>query len=306
MNSSRTLGISLAAVLLALGCVAGCLRGRTDEQIAAEVQGKIYADANVSSREITAQSNNGVVTLSGSVASETERAAAASDAAQVAGVKTVVNNLEVRAAAAPAAAEEPSVTHRRAGASGVPERAAATAASVRIPEGTVLAVRMIDSVDSEHNKAGDTFRASLDAPIVVGERTVVPSGADIEGRVVEQKSAGKFKGRSELALELTRLIVSGRSYRIETDEYTRQGSSRGKRTAETVGGGAALGAIIGAVAGGGKGAAIGAAAGAGAGTTVQAVTKGQQIKVPSETLLEFRLRAPVSVVPSSASRRARR
>ena len=107
-------------------------------------------------------------------------------------------------------------------------------------------------------------------------------------------------------MELTKLIVNGRSYKLQTEEYVRQGSSRGKRTAETVGGGAAVGAIIGAVAGGGKGAAIGAATGAGAGTAVQAVTKGQQIRVPSEAVLEFQLRTPVKVSPTVTNRNRRK
>ena len=74
-----------------------------------------------------------------------------------------------------------------------------------------------------------------------------------------------------------------------------KGASRGKRSAEVIGGGAALGALIGAIAGGGKGAAIGAAAGAGGGTAVQAMTHGQQVKIPSETRLDFTLHAPVAV-----------
>src|SRR2546425_280093 len=141
---------------------------------------------------------------------------------------------------------------------------------------------------------------------IVDNQVVVPKDADVEGRVVEVKSAGHFTGRSDLGLELTKLIVNGRSYKLQTEEYVRQGSSRGKRTAETVGGGAAVGAIIGAVAGGGKGAAIGAATGAGAGTAVQAVTKGQQIRVPSEAVLEFQLITPLKVSPTVTNRNRRK
>jgi hypothetical protein len=154
---------------------------------------------------------------------------------------------------------------------------------------------MIDSIDSERNKPGETFRASLDAPLSLEGNVVVPKGADVEGRIAEAQSAGHFTGRSELALELTHITVHGRAYELHTNQYTREGSSRGKRTAATVGGAAAAGAVIGAIAGGGKGAAIGAATGAGAGTAVQAVTKGQQIKIPSETVLEFRLTSPLRV-----------
>ena len=105
-------------------------------------------------------------------------------------------------------------------------------------------------------------------------------------------------GSSELQLELTRIVIDGKDYPVVSSDYTLQGKGRGKNTAEKVGGGAALGAIIGAIAGGGKGAAIGAGVGAGAGGAVQVFTRGQQVRVPSETLLEFRLQQPASVTPT--------
>ena len=123
----------------------------------------------------------------------------------------------------------------------------------------------------------------------------MPSGYNVEGHIVEVKSAGKFAGQSLLLLQLDRISVGGRSYSIQTDQYKRQGSSRGKNTAEKVGAGAAIGAIIGGLAGGGKGAGIGAAAGGGLGGGVQAATKGQQIKLPTETVLNFTLQAPLTV-----------
>jgi hypothetical protein len=96
------------------------------------------------------------------------------------------------------------------------------------------------------------------------------------------------------------MSVGTKYYTISTDQYSQQGTSRGKNTAEKVGAGAGIGAIIGAIAGGGKGAAIGAAAGGGLGGGVQATSKGQQIKLPSETLLSFTLQAPVSVLPAKS------
>src|SRR5207253_2360227 len=116
-----------------------------------------------------------------------------------------------------------------------------------------------------------------DTPIDVDGRVVIPANADVQGKVVEAKGAGKFQGSSQLTLELTKVSFNGKSYRIETDQWARTGAARGKNTAAKVGGGAALGAIIGGIAGGGKGAAIGAGVGAGAGTGAQAMTHGQQI-----------------------------
>jgi len=165
-----------------------------------------------------------------------------------------------------------------------------------IDQGTQLAVRLIDPIDSEKNQTGDTFRATLNAPLTSDGEEAVPAGVEVTGHLVEVKSAGKFAGQSVVALQLDSLSSGGNTYNIQTDQYRKQGSSRGKNTAEKVGGGAVLGGIIGAIAGGGKGAAIGAAAGAGVGGGVQAATKSQQIKLPSETVLNFTLQAPVTVV----------
>ncbi len=171
---------------------------------------------------------------------------------------------------------------------------------VSIPDGTSLSIRLVDGLDSERNQAGDTFRATLNTPLTVEDNVVVPDGADLEGRVIEVKSAGHFEGASLLSLELTKLSFNGRSYQIHTNTWQKQGTSRGKNTAAKVGGGAALGAIIGGIAGGGKGAAIGSVIGAGAGTTAQAATHGQQIKLNSEQLLSFTLQSPVTVLPATA------
>ncbi len=114
-------------------------------------------------------------------------------------------------------------------------------------------------------------------------------------KLVNAKSAGHMTGQSTLALELVRMEFQGKSYALASNEYTQTGSSRGKRTAETVGGGAVLGTLLGAVIGGGKGAAIGAATGAGAGGVAEGVTKGQQVRIPSETKLDFSLDQPVEV-----------
>jgi len=166
---------------------------------------------------------------------------------------------------------------------------------VTIPDGTVVSVRTIDGIDSSQNSVGQTFRASLDAPIVVGDSVVVPRGLNISLRLTDASSAGKFKGRSELTVSLDSFTYQGKTYRLASSDVQQKGASRGKRSAEVIGGGAVLGAIIGGIAGGGKGAAIGAAAGGGAGTAVQALTHGEKVKIPSETKLDFTLRDPVTV-----------
>ena len=176
--------------------------------------------------------------------------------------------------------------------------------TVTIPANTVVTVRTIDGIDSKTNQAGQVFKASLDAPIVVDNNVVIPAGGDAYLKLVNASSAGHFTGRSELTLMLTSVIFQGKTYNVSSSDVKQSGSSRGKRTAATVGGGAALGALIGAVAGGGKGAAIGAAVGGGAGTGVQVFTKGQQVKIPSETRLDFTLEQPfdVTYLPGKKSR----
>jgi hypothetical protein len=167
--------------------------------------------------------------------------------------------------------------------------------TVNIPDGTIVSVRTIDSIDSSVNHTGQTFRASLDSPIVVGDQVVIPKGLNVYLKLIDASSAGKFKGRSELTVSLDNFTYQGKTYQVSTSDVQEKGASRGKRSAAVVGGGAVLGALIGGLAGGGKGAAIGAGAGAGTGAVVQAVTHGEQVKIPSETRLDFTLHDSVDV-----------
>jgi hypothetical protein len=191
-------------------------------------------------------------------------------------------------------------------ASAGPASAMATTASgpsdtVTVPVGTPVMVRMIDGIDSKTNKVGDIFRASLEDNLTVNGVLIAKKDADVYGRLIEAKSAGSIAGKSELSLALTGIrTLNGDVQPVVTGDYSVAGSSRGKQSAERIGGGAALGAIIGAIAGGGKGAAVGAGVGAGAGTAVQVLTHGEQVRVPSETVLQFSLAQPFTVtVPSS-------
>jgi hypothetical protein len=172
---------------------------------------------------------------------------------------------------------------------------------VTIPAGTQLTVRLDNPLDSERNQVGDTFHGSLSNPIVLDGETVIPSGAEIVGRVADVKSAGRFAGNSVLTLELTSLSAHGRTYNIQTNQWTRAGNGEGKNTATKVGVGTAAGAILGGIFGGGKGAAIGAATGAGAGTGVAASKKGQQIQLPAEAVLSFQTINALTVTPQGGN-----
>jgi hypothetical protein len=343
----------------------GCARKPDDAKISSDIQSKFSQDSGLASKQLKVQAEDGVVTLSGAVDNDAQRAAAGRQAASEFGVKTVINNLQVGNAAAQAPAEQaPDSTTAAKASAGTPtekvkpvaakksskarssdnsngggqsvdtsiasqmsggrqpEVAAqtppptdSTAAQTTPPppspkkliidQGTPVTVRLIDPIDSEKNQTGDTFHATLNAPLSSDGEEAVPAGVELTGHLVSVKSAGKFAGQSEVVLQLDSLSAGGKAYSLQTDQYKKTGSSRGKNTAEKVGGGAVLGSIIGAIAGGGKGAAIGAAAGAGVGGGVQAATKGQQIKLQSETVLNFTLQAPITVVqapPADANR----
>jgi hypothetical protein len=168
-------------------------------------------------------------------------------------------------------------------------------ANITIPGGTEITVRMIDPVDSEVNQIGETFRASLDEPIVVNGQTVAARGADVTAKLTEVAQAGRIAGRSELSLVLLDITLNGRKHEVTTSEVYEAGSSRGRQTATRVGVGAAIGATIGAIAGGGGGAARGAAAGAGAGTAIQVLTKGEKVQIPSEARLTFTLQNALTI-----------
>ena len=165
--------------------------------------------------------------------------------------------------------------------------------SVELPAGTNIVVRMIDAVDSEKNSVGQTFAASLDEPVMIDGQVVIPRGVDATVKLADSKESGKLTGKAELTLDLVSVKVNGRMVDINTQTVSRESSSRGARTAKVAGGTAALGAIIGAIAGGGTGAAIGAAAGGAAGAGAEIVTKGQTVKIPSETRLTFVVDTPV-------------
>jgi hypothetical protein len=191
---------------------------------------------------------------------------------------------------APVAPPPPSAVAQQADPNG-----AANPNSITVPAGADLLVRMIDSVDSDKNNVGDRFRASLEQDFVVNGAVVATKGTDVYGRLSEAKEAGHFEGKSQLKLELTEILIHNRLQPIVTGEYELSGSSRGANTAKKVGIGAVAGTVFGAILGGGKGAAVGAGVGAGAGAAVQVATKGEQVHVPSETLLDFRIAQPFTV-----------
>jgi hypothetical protein len=335
MKARLSLYLSALVLLTILSVTLGCSKAPTDTQIATDIQNKLNTDSGLQGKQLIVQVDKGSVTLSGEVDNNAQRDAAARYASGEPGVKQIVNNLEVAAlpplqAQAPQSQQPQPATekHRRKESkerahnsdpaptevAQIPPAPAALPPAppapvapppppppqkVTIPSGTSLSVRLVDAIDSETATQGQTFHATLNSPLAVDGAMAIPTGYNVEGHVVSVQSAGKFSGQSLLVLQLDRISAAGNIYNIQTDQYKKQGSSRGKNTAEKVGGGAGIGALIGALAGGGKGAAIGAVAGGGLGAGAQGISHSQQIKLASETVLTFTLQAPLTVIPTS-------
>jgi len=170
---------------------------------------------------------------------------------------------------------------------------------ITVPAGTRILIRTVDAIDSSKQKTGFRFTATLETNLQVEATVVAPRGTTIYGRLAEASSAGRMSGSSELQLEMTDIVINGTAYPLLTSTYEVKGKGEGGNTAKKVIGGAGLGALIGGIAGGGKGAGIGALAGAAGGTAIAASKKGQQLEIPSESLLEFRLEHPVTLPVAS-------
>ncbi len=336
----RKTSVVLVTLLAAFLAAAGCSTGPSDEAIATDIKARMFSDAQLKNANVQVTSKNGEVTLAGEVPSEAARYSAFKLAAETKGVVKVHDLLTVQTAQAavepaPAAPEplpapvrkvvkrapapapvertEPAPAPVAAAVPPPPPPAAVVPpppppepkpVKVEIPVGTTLAVRMIDGIDSEVNHTGETFRASLDSPVTVDGDEIIPAGTDVSVRLAEAKTAGRMAGRSELRLEVSWFEFQGKRYAVDSSTYEQVGSSRGNTSAAKVGWGAPMGSAIGAISGGGKGAAIGATVGAGAGAGAQVFTKGQQIRVPSETRIDFRLDQPIVVtyMPGQATK----
>lgn len=306
-------------------CLAACSRTPStatetvpgDAALMDSVKLRLFDDPNLKVEPVVITAANGEVTLAGEVSSEEARRQIVELAQTSPGVTKVNDSLQVKpAATAGAVPEAPARTSAAppaatpAGTSPAAPPAANSPAppvaavqpppppkpkKVVVPEGTSIQVVTIDSIDSKKDTVGGTFMASLYSPLTVGDQVVAPKGSNVSIKLLGAATSGNFKGKSELHLALDSIEAQGKRYPVQSSTYSEVGKSQGKQTAKKVGVGAAVGATIGAIAGGGKGAAIGAGVGAGAGTAAQVLTKGDQVNVPSETRLEFKLEMPLEI-----------
>jgi len=188
------------------------------------------------------------------------------------------------------------------GGSGGPSKSRSTrekepmaARAIVVPADTALEVVLDESLSSKTATPGQSFQATVETPVEIDGKVVIPKGTHATGTVKDAKAAGRFKGASLLELALKNVEINGKTYDISTSAPSFSHKGKGKRTAVAVGGGAALGALIGGLAGGGKGAAIGAGVGAGAGTGGAAFTGKADVVLPAETALTFKLKAPLEL-----------
>jgi hypothetical protein len=163
-----------------------------------------------------------------------------------------------------------------------------------IPAGTVISIRMIDSIDSDLTGVGERFRASIDDPVSMNGEVVIARNADATVQVARVEQSGTISGSDEVALKLFNITVGGRTYELATNYAELKSEGTGASTAKTTAVTTGVGAIIGGIIGGGKGAAIGAGAGAGTGVAVSA-SRGKKLSIPSESRLDFVLREPLTV-----------
>jgi outer membrane biosynthesis protein TonB len=323
---------TLALIVGLAGCKSSPPAAPVDDaSLSAALQSRIAGDGALSTESIQSSVEAGVATLTGNVSSEAARSLAAADAAQVSGIKTVVNNLTVQAPPAVTAAAVPPpppapvipkktptpkpkpipapvVRENPPAEIPAPQIAVATPPSpqelpppppppppppafrnITISPDTTIPIRITQTLDSATTQQGDTFTGTIAADIIVDNLVVIRQGTPVSGRVSAVQEAAHYKGSSLLTVELTSINRRGERIAITTEPYSVEGKGRGKNTAEKVGGGAAVGAILGGILGGGKGAAIGAAAGGGVGAGANTITRGEQVQIPSESLIRFNL-----------------
>ena len=282
----------LVALVLLLGIAIGCSKRPSDQQIQTDIQAKAASDPDTKDSDISVAAKDGKVTLSGKV----KTPAAQQKLEQIAREEPGAAGVDDQTAVQPDATAAPAPAQAMAPPPPPPVEKPKPQPIV-VPAGTTLTVTVSQALSSKTSQTGQTFLATIAQPVSVGGRTAIPAGSTVSGTVVTAKSKGKIKGQGELSLALTSVTVKGQTYNIQTGVVDQTVKGKGKRTAVATGGGAAGGALIGGIAGGGKGAGIGALAGAGVGLLGGTLTGNQQIEIPAESALSFRLSAPLTLPP---------
>ena len=280
--------ISVALLTALIGLSIACSKRPNDDTIAKGIQDKVAADPDTKDSQVNVAAKDGKVTLTGKVKTPAAQQKLEQIAREEPGAAGVDDQTAVQPDATPAPAQAMAPP---------PPVEKPKPQPIVVPAGTTLTVTVSQALSSKTSQTGQTFLATVAQPVSVGGRTAIPAGSTVSGTVVTAKSKGKIKGQGELSLALTSVTVKGQTYNIQTGAVDQTVKGKGKRTAVATGGGAAGGALIGGLAGGGKGAGIGALAGAGVGLLGGTLTGNQQIEIPAESALSFRLSAPLTLPP---------
>jgi BON domain len=311
MKNFPLLHAILAFAFSPLGLTAAkAQQSATDAKVLHNVNAVLESEKAFRGLLIATKVSHGTVTLTGTVSSEGDKVLAGMEVGQVEGVRTVLNDLEVRSSTTtsantpqgqmPALADPNGAqTQRLTNEPHTQPSQEIAAKIITIPVDSSIQVRLSDSITTKTAKTGDQFHGTLAAGVYADGAVAIPTGTPVLGRVVSAKPAGHFVSAAELALEITTIRLpqpdgKGQDVGIVTEYLSSNGKGRGSNTAAKAGGGAAAGAIIGALAGGGPGAAIGAASGGALGLGANAITSGGQIELKPEALLRFQTAAPLT------------
>jgi BON domain len=286
--------IPIVLLTALLGLSIACSKKPSDDTIAKDIQDKIAADPDTKDSQVSVAAKDAKVTLTGQVKTpavqqKVEQIAREEPGAAGVDDQTAVQPDAATAAAAAAAAAPPPPP---------PPVEKPKPQPVVVPAGTTLTITTGQALSSKTSQTGQTFMGTLAQPVSVAGKSAIPAGSTVSGTVVTAKAKGKIKGQGELSLTLTSITVRGQTYNIQTSSWDSTVKGKGKRTAVATGGGAAGGALIGGIAGGGKGAGIGALVGAGAGLLGGTLTGNQQIELPAESALSFRMSSPLTLPPA--------
>jgi hypothetical protein len=288
----QKLTISIVLLTALLGLTIACSKKPNDDTIAKDIQTKIAADPDTKDSQVSVEAKDAKVTLTGQVKTQ----AAQQKVEQIAREEPGAAGVDDQTAVQPDAMAQQAPAPAMAPAPPPPVEKPKPQPIV-VPSGTSITITVGQALSSKTSQTGQTFIGTVAQPVSVGGRTAIPAGSTVSGTVVTAKSKGKIKGQGELDLALTSVTVRGQSYNIQTGVIDNTVKGKGKRTAVATGGGAAGGALIGGIAGGGKGAGIGALVGAGAGLLGGTLTGNQQIEIPAESALSFRLSSPLTLPP---------
>lgn len=310
-------------------------QGRDDIAITTSIQAKLFQDTSLKMQDIQVSTQNGVVTLTGTVETQDQQSAVDHIASMEPGVVKVIDSLSVNESAStapadvessqpappqaadepPQAADEPPQTadappqptnapsqpppQTHAFGSDAPQQT--VPATLHLSSGTIISVRLNQGLSTNRNKSGDAFTATLEQPVVVNGWVVARRGQTIEGRVLNAVKGGRVKGTSKLQIALTRLtLVDGQQLPVQTQFVQASGGTTRGRDASAIGTTTGTGALIGAIAGAGEGAAIGAGIGAAAGVAGVLLTRGRPTVIPPEALLTFRLETSADISTTQA------